>query len=680
MSNSSLVRSFTLPLFLAGLAANAQAQFADVRWHGDTMWDETFEAPEEPGTFWRSQAGDFDRNDAKDVFVLSGGQLIFMYSPASWDALRLEGGLSSTINDIAAIPAPDAPTAVQAPYGDLLVYVDAVGLACVYPVFTNGVVTGFAATAMSATGSVWANAVRLRTGDVDANGDVDCIGIKSESGPPPNQTILVRRTQAGVGHTTSFSVGATAYDLKVLQWDSDAQLEIAVLTTAGVKVYDYNGTLLNTHANNASTTTDTDAIAVFRTQGYAYDRLAWARRRPAPNSSEQELVELAGASVYPTGIYFSATDRATAMVAGDVPTSTSGGYVLDGNDELMVAHEAHQNPKLFRGSDNDIEDPESFSENTADQQYLSDTEVGGLNEPMWIGGYTGMPAPIFEDLSGDGVTDIFLPVLNEEASWFQVWRGEPIAPPPSLPLTGAPVTRLELGTCSVPFGGGTVNGQTAPNITALNYATLLVPATGEMTIELNVPYVTQPVVPNRLEIMVWRRKIGFLTVAQPYTEYARVTFPLWTDSDADGQFDDAWTGTGILRARVPMHFLLNSSPATSYLACQYDSQVSSQVNFWLAIRLIEWNQTPDPDTYRKVGEEYVVGFAASAAEGTNLDQNDPDFEQVCVENFPACNNQTAPSCPEGGVVISGSNSRRRRLPPSANKLPPNPPSEVINLP
>src|SRR5688500_6362456 len=175
-------KPFRVPILLAAacsLAAVATAQtplpvpFTQLRWDADFDWIGS--APN--GTFGRSLAGDFKRDGGRDVFVVSGTNLLFVFDPATWDAIDPNVlGSAIAVTDVDEVRSSTG-------FGSDLLVVSSVGLSRVQ---WNKTTEEFDLTTISTSGS-WPGATFVRAEDIDQNGTQDIVGIASNQ-----RTVIMR--------------------------------------------------------------------------------------------------------------------------------------------------------------------------------------------------------------------------------------------------------------------------------------------------------------------------------------------------------------------------------------------------------------------------------------------------------------------------------------------------------
>ena len=200
-----------------------------------------FPGPLEDVTFGKVVAGDFTGDGSLDAVVMDGDSPLLLVSPEAFDT---------------AIPVQDGSTLVHA--SDIAVlFGGAVDSARLLTVGVDGlerwtrIPGAWNRSTVRGVGTRWADAMMVRTGDLDGANGLDIVGIGRSLESGLTTRVLIETSDGSGGYiTSSFSCAGAAYDIHMLDWDddsvsgSDATDEIAVVTDLGVEVYEADGSFV----------------------------------------------------------------------------------------------------------------------------------------------------------------------------------------------------------------------------------------------------------------------------------------------------------------------------------------------------------------------------------------------------------------------------------------------------
>ncbi len=190
----------------------------------------------------------------------------------------------------------------------------------------------------SAVDGPWDSCKRILAGDITDNGRIDLVAVRGN-----DMTILVQHSPFGFptpGPSFSFSATAPILDIALLNWSGNSNLEIAVITTSGIEIYNFFGN----ERFAFSVTTAAAVIAPFRQSGYPRDRLAVAAEFPTNNA----LFILDQTGIETPAINFGAI-KTVGIDAGDVDDDGSDDLVLrsDTTEEVIVFYNSSAGTPTF---------------------------------------------------------------------------------------------------------------------------------------------------------------------------------------------------------------------------------------------------------------------------------------------------------------------------------------------
>jgi hypothetical protein len=315
------------------------------------------------GTPTRVVAGDWNRDGTLDAALLIDGRAFVVVGP---DVFRgaLELDALGSVNDLEALPG-------GGPLGqDAVVTVGPAGLLLHH--FDNG--TGnFGSTAKDV--GVWAGARMVRVADLAAGAPLELIGVDALG-----TSVLGLDVETGQG-LVIVDHGAEIVDLGAVDWAGGAAAEIAVLSKAGLTVYDNVGLVVLA----LSSAPDVGlAFAVVRRALEPHERLAWLTR-DAGDLTTLHVVGQVGA------------DPDIALGRLSVVSAVTADLDGDASDELFLSHHAspHQVVLVSQAVVGDAQSP-TYAAGEYELLTVLEPEVvvggdafEGPGGPTWNGGPGG---------------------------------------------------------------------------------------------------------------------------------------------------------------------------------------------------------------------------------------------------------------------------------------------------
>jgi hypothetical protein len=319
------------------------------------LWPASFGTP----SFTRTASGELTGDGMPDAVTLSGTQPVLLWNVAYYDA-QIELPRQANDFDIAAYTGTLGPDGVAV--------VNGTGLELI----TLTSPTSFSGAVIEQ--GVWAGALRLRCGNIDSSGPIDFVGIASDG-----HEVLVRYGDAS--STTSFTSTNAVLGLEIGQWDLGA-LEIFLLTTSGLELYEPDGTPVASFANAG---TSGGFMTILRA---SRDRVACV----FPTTFTHEL------RIYRAGF---STPTETVALPTLLPAGlTSGDFDGDGDFDIVVSHKSHLAPLLRLN-----QGPGSiwFTQSASVWMYVDDDLLEGSS------GSDNTATPLCADMDFDGKADLLVP-------------------------------------------------------------------------------------------------------------------------------------------------------------------------------------------------------------------------------------------------------------------------------
>jgi hypothetical protein len=379
----------------------------------------------------RSVWGDFTGDLRTDGVVLVGDRPVFLFN----------AGLHHALTDLPLPGSEIARLTRGAPDGrDALLVSSARGLELWWLNFES---QSFASQNLG--GSSWDHVRRLRSGDLFADGRQGVVGLRSSG-----KGFMLLPSPLDPSSEVSLATSYVVQDFVLLQWDGAPGLELAMLTSEGLKITDLGLVPLF----QSPFGDDSDRLAVVQQPGKALERLALC-------------IQLA------SGCWLfcfdkDQTDPGVFLGTVDLVDAVSADIDADGQHDFLLSQRTTGQLVLFF---NRLEqNGQSFSTNAgAIELYdLTDDKTGSLPAP-WNDG-----VPAFVDLDDDGDADVLHPV-NQDKS-IVLMRSSAID-----------------------------HSQMVPVPTAGCYAHDELTGDTLVTLDFDPPSGALPVTPEILEIVVWRQ-------------------------------------------------------------------------------------------------------------------------------------------------------------------------------
>ncbi len=378
------------------------------------------------GSFGRALPGDFDGDGFADVVVQHGLQAVLLYAPDRYGAgSKLKVGCTSLA--VAFDPVLGR---------DVVLTVDRMGLSSTT---LNSADMSVSSTVI-ATGD-WETAKWLRARNEASSDDALVAALRQDG-----QSIVLLELDASsdwaATSLANLSINAPALDGELLDWDGDGQLELAVLTTAGLAIMERNGTLLGSWPQNSTG----GHLTAFSENWLSGERLAWHLEGGGGATEWLTVLDSGGLheTLDLTGLGI------VGMAAGDLDN--------DGDDEVALSITSARELLVLRNQ----RSPAATTGASFSMPNILTVALGQSNSPA----PNNVAKPILADLDGDGDIDFFQTVEDEEKYFVQrnqqVLEGEMRATPIDLEyrLTDNPLT----GTLKV-----TVNHPVTPRAGMTHY-------------------------------------------------------------------------------------------------------------------------------------------------------------------------------------------------------------------
>ncbi len=239
-------------MVLVGVVSGASAQGGAQALEGWAHQDSMPTSLADRGAFSRSDWGDFDGDRRPDAVLLEGDRAVVLFAPDMTFAPVAIVGEHWGLCALRDTAAPRHSLALSSAAGVKVLDFD-------------GATQGFVGTLVLA--GPFAGARALRAADLDGDGVHELLAIAADR----SAVLVARRTASTWSHVATRPSSGAARDVVALQWDSDAALELALLSDQGVSIWDDNGVLLASHVS----TLPGGAIARVEQAGQIVDRLAW---------------------------------------------------------------------------------------------------------------------------------------------------------------------------------------------------------------------------------------------------------------------------------------------------------------------------------------------------------------------------------------------------------------------
>lgn len=388
LSSIALIATLALPI-TQGSGSTHDGELRSIPWPSATS---------APGFAGEGCTLEFTGDAMLDAFVLDGQRITLLQGLAAYDAIV------DTLVDASALAALPSLDPSQ---GGSLLFADGSGLGCMSydPVGSSS----FPTTTVRSN-APWPSVGRLRTADLDGSHRLDLIGLDA-AGASVQLLYSDSDTAPTFGQDAGFATGRPGLDVAAVDWDGDGTNDVAVLTTAGVFVFDQAGNSLGTLFKPFGATVMPSLIGLHSAAGAGF--LAWMC-----SSATQTLlyIDSAAGGTIPIDV----TLEAVGQLAG-------ADYDNDGDAELFVVANVTNEVLLL--------DP------------IGNPNVG-LSDAYVFPFSSGLPdmtaVPLLGDLDGDDDFDLLVPY--DAAETVQIFFGTledaaeeriHIAAPGSLGLTSS---------------------------------------------------------------------------------------------------------------------------------------------------------------------------------------------------------------------------------------------------
>lgn len=326
------------------------------------------------GHLGRSWSGDLNADDIEDVVFMQNSRPVLMFGPDRYQAGKRLYGVCK-----------DASVVYDRGRGRHVTLVaDDAGLTlCVlHPV------TGEVSTQLIAQGP-WTDVQWFRARTEESTGDCLVLGLKSDS-----RTTVLARFPVNSDWTPvplpSHSLPNDGLDAAFVDWDGDGRLEVAVQTTARVRLFERYGAAIG----NLNQPAVEGSLLPFSEALRSGERLAWVLR---PNQSPVQVLVIADSEGVSAPIGLGGLG-VVGIDAGDVDG--------DGNDDLALSLRSARELWLLRNQRSPGQSEiDSFSLNE-----VSRVLVGEPNTPA----PNNFSTPVLADLDGDGDLDFLQAVEDED--------------------------------------------------------------------------------------------------------------------------------------------------------------------------------------------------------------------------------------------------------------------------
>lgn len=354
------------------------------------------------GAFMAVELLDLDMDGTRDAVVLDGGYVVFMPRPEDFSAYYLVQKPASGEDPAGDLVVNDFSLLDQATgyggYGAIVtVGEDGLGV-YIWDSFLKDFFQS------EHVGGVWEDCVQVELADIDADGDLDIMGLD-----PTGASIHVRLND-GAGSWTSASsitLPSSMDRFVTLNWQGNARPEIAGISSSGLIVVNTAGVQQAAY----STTGTLNMLGRLDTPS-AYDQLAWVE---GPFGSGPAYT----ASVYSSAGLLSSR----AIPTGEVPAALgTGTWGTDGYDDLAIAYEGS-----FEVSIVDYDGSNLGTVSATSMIPTPYTDYGGNNQ-----------APVvFADMDFDGKPDAVMASTPARALLILHHEAQPVGA--VTPTEGAPI-------------------------------------------------------------------------------------------------------------------------------------------------------------------------------------------------------------------------------------------------
>jgi len=326
-----------------------------------------FELPPE-ARYTRSTIGRFSGDPQADVVTLLGRQPILLVNPEIWDAAL---PVPFVANDVASLP-------LRGTHGfDALVAVGPDGLAAITRRSEQG---DYEIETLGGANSPWLGARRVLAADLDGAGGLDLLGLSEAR----DALVVMYANGATFDPPEVLAIDDTVFDLTPVDFDGTGT-RIATVGEAGLSLFDLAGRLLERHSAFPR-----GILATIRGTAPNTQILVWATKRP---DDVDMLVLLDGPR----------PPEAIPLGRINVTGMTTGDFDRDGDDDVVLAHQATHDLIVLRNRDGRFR-----------------TEgPSAVVIPTGIAGTATQSAasPVVGDLDGDTDLDLFFPIQSQKEAF-----------------------------------------------------------------------------------------------------------------------------------------------------------------------------------------------------------------------------------------------------------------------
>lgn len=340
------------------------------------------------GAATSTAAGDVTGDGRPDVAYLIAGTVYFCDAPGVWGSIT---PTTITATDIAYSPSSDPATP------GTFAMIDSAGL---YRLTWNPSTRTLDQVAVVTGSPRWTNTQRLVVRKTQSNG-LFLANVGSDG-----RTITVRIESGSSSSQTAFTLASTVVALALVNWDGDADFEVAAVTQSSsnnaLRVREVDGSAMSPAVNIAIAHAPTDptvaSLVPLRAPEQTVERIAWLRLLGGGGeeidvvSNTLEEQHTAIPSSFPSAVSLIGID---AVRAGDTPTDNFPG---DGDTDLLVTRMSWTAPLLMFNGPDPASHPNGDLFSTDDKLEIP----GGFAQP-----YDSTSClPAVADFDGNGAQDV----------------------------------------------------------------------------------------------------------------------------------------------------------------------------------------------------------------------------------------------------------------------------------
>lgn len=260
------------------------------------------------GTFHGSEIGYIIPNGDLDLVVERGGSIVVCSAI----------GIHSSFYEVASSAISFDVVFRGSPFGaDAVAIVDGQGLTLHW---LNAAGDAFDSVALGS--NAWNGAARIRSGDADGLYGSDIVGLAAD-----HRTFLSCLSTTSAGGTSFVDGPSTVVpndvsDFVLIQWDADAELEVAMLTTAGLEIREPDGTLIT----SVTAYPTGGRLVAIDVEGTAQQKVAWVTLHP---NAVNELLIVGNASGFEAAQML-APLQTVGLEAADIDGDGNGDLIFTG--------------------------------------------------------------------------------------------------------------------------------------------------------------------------------------------------------------------------------------------------------------------------------------------------------------------------------------------------------------